>query len=250
MLPFLLAIILSVCILTAVRLETQVAVMLIFNLVLPLICLVVSVAYGINNSFNVLYVVFVTILIFLILLIRIPLVWEYAIFYGAAALVGNVIGMILNKRNIRIKGLEKYGRYFTVTVAISVAGSYIITVVISAIMMSQMTQIVYTSYDLGLPGRSDIIIFSESTAIRIYRHDPDMSVEKEMNRTEIFGLRFVCSIALFPLWQDSYNNPRTVCGDMYFIVRTYRDSESEIFGSNSYPLTYWLFKLAIEGTLK
>ena len=116
MLPFLAVIALSYCFLPLLikGRGTQIIVLLV---AIPLACLVISIAYGINNSLNILYPIFVAILS-IVLIIRFPLIWRLlailSLAYGITALIGNAIGMIFFKRNVRIKNINKYSRYLII----------------------------------------------------------------------------------------------------------------------------------------
>ena len=252
MLPFLIAVLLCVCFLSSLA-QGYDSGMAIYSWVIPLICFIISTLYGINNSFNIFYVIIASILIALILFVRVPLVWSFVIYYGITVLIGNIIGMIFYKRNIRIKYLEKHRRIITITTAIAIAGGYIIAVIISAIMMSQMTQITYNATAYGAVIREDTINFEANTAQRIY-YDFDGELrgheDSQIGAADIFKIKSVCSLSLFPLWQKIYYNPYIMDGDQYNIVRAYNNSESVVFGSNAYPLTYRLVMMVIENAVK
>ena len=126
-LPYLLVIALGFCFLSSLMKDYDSA-NIILAWVLPLFCLIISVVYGINNSFNVLYVIFVLIIVATVLFIRVPLKWDYTIIYGAATLIGNAIGMIFHKCNVRIKIIKKHGRRFSIIVAVAIVASYIVAV--------------------------------------------------------------------------------------------------------------------------
>ena len=112
--------------------------------IIPLVCLAFSIAYGINNSLNLFYAVLVSV-IFVpsMLIIGLMPMWIFVIGYGIVSLIGNAIGMIFYKRNVRIKSAAKAGRYLI----IAVLASYVVAVIISAVMMAEMQQITYNSTD-------------------------------------------------------------------------------------------------------
>ena len=251
MVPFLVAIALSYCFLPLLIRDggTQTIALLV---AIPIVCFIISIVYGINNSLNVLYPVFVAILA-VIVIIRFPLNWrEFAIFalvYGIIALIGNAIGMKFFKRNVRIKNINKYGRYLI----IAVIGIYIIATIASGIMMSQMTQITYNATAYGTTLRKDIIDFNTNKSQRNYYHyDGELREQKEktIGTEEQLKIKVICSLSLFPLWQKHYYNPSIMDGDYYNIIRSYKNDESTVYGSNSYPLTYRFVMRAIKNTME
>lgn len=95
MVPYLAVIILDFYLLPLLIRDTGSA-MLMLLAVVPLICFVCSFLYGIKNSFYLLYAVIVAILF----IPTIPIfynstAWVYVFGYGALALVGNAIGMVI-----------------------------------------------------------------------------------------------------------------------------------------------------------
>ena len=73
--------------------------MVVMLIVIPLICLITSVCYGIRNGFDYWYIWSVAI-IFIpsIFIFYNPSAWVYAIGYGVIALIGNLIALPLRKR--------------------------------------------------------------------------------------------------------------------------------------------------------
>jgi len=66
--------------------------------VVPLICFVCSLVYGIKNSFSLVYAIIVAILFIPTIPIFYNLTaWVYIFGYGSIALVGNAIGMAFGK---------------------------------------------------------------------------------------------------------------------------------------------------------
>ena len=251
MVPFLVAIALSYCFLplTIRDYGTQTIALLV---AIPVVCLFISIVFGINNSLNALYPVFVAILA-VIIIIRYPINWkEFAILalvYGIIALIGNAIGMIFFKRNVRIKNINKYGRYLI----IAVIGIYIVATIASGVMMSQMTQITYNATAYGTTLRKDIIDFDANKSQRNYYHyDGELREQKEntLSTAEQLKIKVIFSFSLFPLWQKHYYNPSIMDGDYYNIIRSYKNDESTINGSNAYPLTYRFFMKAIKNAVE
>jgi len=206
--------------------------------VIPLFCCVLAFIYGINNSFNPLFAFFVVIL-FVPLFLAVPPsdALFYVIRYGVMALFGNAIGMILHKRSIRIKYPARINRYLIIVAV----GSYILALVLSAIMMSQMTQISYHATAYGVTFREDIIDFETNAAKRNYYDfdgNPREETETSISNSEKLKIKAICSFSLFPLWQEYYVNPNVEDGDQYHMVRSYEKGESVIYGSNAYPITY------------
>ena len=250
MLPFLTVIALSYCFLPLLIAGIGTLIVILF-VAIPLVCLVCSIAYSINNSLNIFYPVFVVILS-VILIIRFPLIWDKLVIsslvYGIIALLGNAIGMIFFKRNVRIKNIDKYSRYMI----IAVVSSYIVAVIVSSIMMCQMTQITYNATAYGITIRKDIIDFDASKSQRNYydyygeltNHD-----ENTLDTAKKFKIKLICSLSLFPLWQESYNNPSIMDGDCYNIIQSYEKDASTIYGSNAYPLTYQLVMMVFENAV-
>ena len=73
--------------------------MLMLLVVVPLICFVCSLVYGIKNSFYLTYSIVVAILFIPTILIFFnSTAWVYIFGYGAIALVGNGIGMVFSKK--------------------------------------------------------------------------------------------------------------------------------------------------------
>ena len=70
--------------------------------IIPLICLVTSIFYGIKNGFDIWYVLIVAILFAPSIFIFYDLsVWVYIVAYALVALVGNLIALTFQKNNIR-----------------------------------------------------------------------------------------------------------------------------------------------------
>jgi len=98
MIPYLAVIILDFYLLPLLIRNTGSA-MLMLLVVVPLICFICSLAYGIKNSFHLLYVIVVAILF----IPTIPIyynttAWVYVFGYGVIALAGNAIGMVFSKK--------------------------------------------------------------------------------------------------------------------------------------------------------
>ena len=229
--------------------EMEVGSIILF-LAIPLICLGFSIAYGINHSFSILYAILASVLFIpSMLIIGIMPMWIFVIGYGIVALIGNAIGMRFHKRNVRIKGMAKVGRYLLIIVL----GSYIVAVIVSAVMMAQMKQITYNSTAYGVTIKEVKIDFAASTAMRNYY---DFYGEhKEQKENPINGLKKIqikaaCTFSLFPIWQEYYHNPWVMDGDYYNIVRGYESGESVFYGSNAYPLTYWFVYGAIHNAIE
>ena len=205
----------------------------------PVVCFILAILYGVNNSFNVIYPIFVIILF-------IPLIFTFfdqidvlffAVAYGVISLIGNFIGMIFFKRNMRIKFLAKISRYLIITVI----GCYVLSVIISAFMMSQMIQITDNATAYGVTIREDVIDFKEKIASRNYydfNGELRKNEETAISTAELIKIKLVCSVSLFPIWQEYYYNPGIMDGDQYSIHRVYEKNESAIYGSNAYPVTY------------
>lgn len=97
MIPYLAVIILDFYLLPLLIRDTGSA-MLMLLVVVPLICFVCSLIYGIKNSFSLVYAVIVAILF----IPTIPIfynttAWVYIFGYGAVALIGNAIGTVFRK---------------------------------------------------------------------------------------------------------------------------------------------------------
>ena len=212
---------------------------LMLDWVIPIFCCIFACMYGINNSFNPLFAFLVVCLFVPLVLVIVPASYAlfYAIVYGVMALFGNLIGMLLHKRNIRIKYPARFTRYLI----ISIAGSYIVSLILSAIMMSQMTQIAYHVTDFGVTLREDVIDFDTNAARRNYYDyygNSQETTEREISNTEKFKIKVICVFSLFPLWREYYANPNVMDGDQYHIVRSYKNGESVVYGGNAYPITY------------
>jgi len=219
----------------------------------PFICLAFSIVYGINHSINILYALNYAILaaaLFIpsMLIVGIMPMWHFAIGYGMVALGGNAIGMKLHKRNVRIKSMAKAGRYLL----IAILGSYIVAVLISAVMMTKMKQITYNSTAYGVTIKQLRIDFASNTATRIYNDfygEQREHKENPISNSKKMQIKAVCTVSLLPIWQKYYHNPWVMDGDYYNIVRGYENSERVFYGSNAYPLTYWFVYKAIHNTI-
>lgn len=94
MLPYLTIIILDFYLLPSLIKDTGTAMMMLL-VVIPLICFVCSVVYGIKNSFNPFYSLIVAILFVpSVFIFYNSTAWIYVLGYGIIALAGNIIGMI------------------------------------------------------------------------------------------------------------------------------------------------------------
>lgn len=98
MLPYLFIVVLDFYLIPFLIKDTGSA-MLSLLVIIPIICFICSIIYGVKNSFNLQYS-------FLVAFLFIPTIfifynfsaWIYIVFYGAAALIGNAVGMIFHKR--------------------------------------------------------------------------------------------------------------------------------------------------------
>ena len=251
MFPFLAVIALSHYLLPLLIIGSGTQIVILFA-ALPLICIVCSIAYGINNSRNLLYPVLVAFLA-IISSIRFSHPWVlsviFSLAYGIIALIGNAVGMVFYKRNVRIKHVEKYGKIL----GIAIIGSYFLAIIVSAIMMIQMTQIKYNTSRWMHIIREDIIDFKTNTAQRSY-YDYNRELTKHEENTigaeKKLEIKLVCVFSLFPIWHKNYIDPSIMDGEQYSIIRTYGNSESVVNGSNAYPLTYQLVMMTIDNALK
>ena len=216
---------------------------------IPLICLFFSIAYGINHSFNILYAILAAVLFApSMLIIGIMPMWIFVIGYGIVALIGNAIGMLFHKRNVRIKSMAKTGRYLL----IAILGSYIVAVIVSAVLMAQMKQIIYNSTAYGVTIKELRIDFTSNMATRVYYDfygEQRELKENPISKAREIQIKAVCTISLFPIWQKYYHNPWVMDGDYYNIVRGYENNESVFYGRNAYPLTYWFVYGVIHNTI-
>ena len=97
MIPYLAVIMLDFYLLPLLIRDTGSA-MLMLLIVVPLICFVCSLVYGIKNSFCLAYAIAVAILFIpTILIFYNSTTWVYIFGYGAIALAGNAIGMVFIK---------------------------------------------------------------------------------------------------------------------------------------------------------
>lgn len=98
MLPYLIIIMLSFYLLPLVMKDTGAA-MTMLLVVIPAICFICSILYGIKNSIDLVYVAVVAILFMpAILIFYNASAWAYVPGYGIIALAGNVVGMFFYKR--------------------------------------------------------------------------------------------------------------------------------------------------------
>ncbi|MGI5985418.1 MAG: hypothetical protein GXY01_01555 [Clostridiales bacterium] len=98
MLPFL-AVILMVFYLLPLLIHDTGTAMMMLLLIIPLICFLCSVIYGWKHSFDILYSFIVTALFIpTIFIFYNSSALIYVAVYGAVALVGNLLGMLLGKK--------------------------------------------------------------------------------------------------------------------------------------------------------
>jgi hypothetical protein len=98
MLPFLLVIVLGFYLLPLLITDTGMA-MLLMLVIIPLICFICSVVYGVKHSLNILYAVLVSVLFLpTVFIFYNSTAWVYTVAYGVIALAGNAIGLIFYKR--------------------------------------------------------------------------------------------------------------------------------------------------------
>lgn len=98
MLPYLIIIILSFYLLPFVMKDTGAA-MTMLLVVIPAICFICSILYGVKNSISLAYVTAVAILFVpAIFIFYNASAWIYVPGYGIIALAGNAVGMIFYKR--------------------------------------------------------------------------------------------------------------------------------------------------------
>ena len=101
MLLFLAVIALSYYLLLSLIKNSVTAIIILF-VVIPLFCLVLSIIYGLNNPLSISYIVLVAILFIpsVFVIFYLP-VWILASGYGIVALIGNAVGRMLFKRNVK-----------------------------------------------------------------------------------------------------------------------------------------------------
>lgn len=73
--------------------------MIVMLMIIPLICLVTSIFYGIKNGFDFLYILIVAIIFSpSIFMFYNSSAWVYVVVYAIMALLGNLIALLLRKR--------------------------------------------------------------------------------------------------------------------------------------------------------
>ena len=98
MLPYLLAMIFVFYILPFLIIDTGSG-MFILLIGIPMICYIVSMIYGIKNSFNLLYPLFIMLLFApSIFIFYNDSATIYIVIYGSISLIGNFIGSLIRKR--------------------------------------------------------------------------------------------------------------------------------------------------------
>lgn len=98
MLPYILVMILDFYLMPLLIKDTGLAILMLL-VVIPFICLVCSIIYGSKNGFNLLFCVIVTLLyVPTIFVFYNSSAWVYVVGYGVVTIVGNFIGMLINKR--------------------------------------------------------------------------------------------------------------------------------------------------------
>ncbi len=97
MLPFLLITVLAFYLLPLLRSDTGSAILLLL-VVIPAICFVCSIIYGVKHSFHIVYSAIVVFLFIPTIFIYYnSTAWVYILAYGVIALIGNVVGMMFYK---------------------------------------------------------------------------------------------------------------------------------------------------------
>ena len=98
MLPYLLAMIFAFYILPFLIIDTGSG-MFILLIGIPMICYIASMIYGIKNSFNLLYPLFIMLLFApSIFIFYNDSATIYIVIYGSISLIGNFIGSLIRKR--------------------------------------------------------------------------------------------------------------------------------------------------------
>ncbi len=99
MLPYLIVNVIAFYFIPIIIKDTGTA-MVVMLILLPLICLLTSLIYGMKNSFNILYVILVALLFAPTIFIYYNSTASvYILGYGFVALVGNLVGKIFYKKN-------------------------------------------------------------------------------------------------------------------------------------------------------
>jgi len=145
--------------------------------------------------------------------------------------------------------IKKYAKILVIAIAIC----YILAVIVSSMMIRQMTQITYNATAFGTTIREDIIDFKGNTAQRNYYDfygEPTKQKENQISMAKEFKIKTICAVSLFPLWREYYLNPFIMDGDQYSIIRSYGDEQRIIYGSNAYPFTYPLVLYAIDNAFE
>lgn len=250
MMPFLTALVVGAYSLLSLALGMDDAGFVVLFFAIPLFCLLVSILYGMNYSFDPFFAILATVLFlpFIFMLSSAP-IWIFIIGYGITIFIGTAIGRIFCNHSIKIRHIEKIGQRFMQ----AVLGCCIVIVAVSAIMISQMKQITYKSIAYGLPVKEVRIDFASNTATRRYydsNGEPSGITENPLNRRKEVQIKTVCAFSLLPIWPKRYYNPWVMDGDCYNIVRSYENSESTFCASNAYPPTYWFVYEAIDDAVQ
>lgn len=98
MIPYALFLVLNYYVLPLLIQDTGAA-MMILLVIIPLLCLVCSITYGIKQGFHLLYAAMAALLFIPSIFIYYNTsAWVYVLIYGVVALIGNGIGRIFYKR--------------------------------------------------------------------------------------------------------------------------------------------------------
>lgn len=118
---------------------------------------------------------------------------------------------------------------------------YLLCLTYCMVSVFNIQTITYNSTGWGVVLAEYKLNFAEDLAeLNYYDFDGTRSahVENPFSGVQQAKVRFVCAIALMPLWRSGYNNPFVVDGDQWCIIISYENREKATYGSNSYPLTY------------
>lgn len=107
--------------------------------------------------------------------------------------------------------------------------------------MSCMTSLTYNDIGFGITLTEYIIDFESNMAERNYYDFSGMQTAHTsviLKSNQESELKLVLALSLFPLWRNSYINPRIMDGNQWRFIKNYNTKEYFTYGSNAYPLTY------------
>lgn len=131
----------------------------------------------------------------------------------------------------------------TLYVLILLAVLYLLCFIISMAAAFNIQTLTYRSTGWGVVLAEYQLDFADDlTELNYFDFDGTLSshTENTFSTSAQIKVKFICAVALMPLWKNEYNNPFVQDGDHWHTIMSYNDKTITTYGSNSYPLTYGL----------